>query len=176
MGVLEVIGSSIVRIGGIKMSTKKMVKIAVVAALYAALTLGLAPISYGEIQFRISEILVLLVIIDPIFAPGLILGCFIANFFSPLGIVDVVFGTTATAISVGLMLKTSKHLFISTLWPVIVNGLIIGIELYYAYSVPLVIGITQVAFGEFVVVSILGYSVFKILISQKKLVSLMKSV
>lgn len=156
------------------MSTKKMVKIAIVAALYAALTMGLAPISYGEIQFRISEILILLVIIDPIFGPGLILGCFIANLFSPLGIIDVLFGTIATAISIGFMIKTSKHLFLSTLWPVIINGLIIGIELYYVYGVPFWIGASQVAFGEFVVVSILGYSIFKIITKQQNVMKILK--
>lgn len=40
--------------------TKKVIRISLVAALYVALTLALSWISYGEIQFRIAEILVLL--------------------------------------------------------------------------------------------------------------------
>ena len=40
--------------------TKKLVYEAVIAALYAALTLALAPISYGGVQFRVSEVLCIL--------------------------------------------------------------------------------------------------------------------
>ena len=38
-----------------RFSTIDMTKIAVVAALYLVITLIIAPISYGPIQFRISE-------------------------------------------------------------------------------------------------------------------------
>ena len=41
---------------------KLIAESAIIAALYAALTWIFAPISYGPIQFRISEILVLLVV------------------------------------------------------------------------------------------------------------------
>ena len=52
---------------------------AVIAALYAALTLLLAPISYGPIQLRLSEALTLLPMLLPQAVPGLFVGCLIAN-------------------------------------------------------------------------------------------------
>lgn len=141
------------------LSLKKIVLIGITAALYAVLTVFLAPISYGPIQFRLSEVLNLLAFVNPIFAPGIVLGCFIANLFSPLGLIDVVFGTAATLLSVIMIVKTKK-LFIASLWPVIFNGIIIGIELQYAFGVPFLIGAFQVALGEFVVVSLIGTIIF----------------
>lgn len=147
----------------IELSTKNIVTIGLVAAIYAVLTVVLAPLSYGPIQFRISEVLNLLAFVNPVFAPGIVLGCFIANLFSPLGMIDVFFGTTATLISV-IMIVRSKKLWIASLWPVISNGLIIGAELQYAFQVPFLIGAFQVAFGEFVVVTLFGAPLFAALL------------
>lgn len=40
-----------------KPDLRYMTRVAVIAALYAALTLLLAPISYGAVQFRVAEAL-----------------------------------------------------------------------------------------------------------------------
>ena len=64
--------------------TKNLVRLALVAALYAALTLALPGLSFGAIQFRFSEILVLLCFYRKDYSISLILGCFIANCFSPM--------------------------------------------------------------------------------------------
>lgn len=143
----------------VELSTKNIVTIGLVAALYVVLTVFLAPLSYGPIQFRVSEVLNLLAFVNPIFAPGIVLGCFIANLFSPLGIIDLIFGTTATLISV-MMIVRSKKLWVASLWPVIVNGIIIGVELQYVAQAPFLIGGFQVALGEFVVVTLLGVPLF----------------
>ena len=75
---------------------------AIVAALYVALTWLLAPISYGSIQFRISEILILLVFFNPKYALPIVLGTFISNTTSSLGWYDMVFGTAATLLFGGV--------------------------------------------------------------------------
>ena len=62
------------------------------AAIYAALTLCLAPLSYGPIQVRISECLTLLAFYDKRWVPGLTIGCLMANLNSPFGIADMVIG------------------------------------------------------------------------------------
>lgn len=154
-------------------TTKRLVRTAVIAALYAVLTLFLAPISYGSIQFRISEIMVLLAFFDPFYIGGLTLGCFVANILGPNGMVDAVFGTIATFISVYAISITGKYiksdtkaLIVASLWPVIFNGLIIGWELNYLYQLPLVLSILQVACGEFVVVAIVGVPVMKLIKSK----------
>ena len=65
---------------------------AMVAALYAALTLGLAPVSYGAVQVRVSEFMTLLAFYDKGLIPGLTLGCLISNVGSPFGITDMLIG------------------------------------------------------------------------------------
>ncbi|MDO5063164.1 MAG: QueT transporter family protein [Peptostreptococcaceae bacterium] len=135
---------------------------ALIAGLYAVLTVAIAPISYGAVQFRLSEIMTLLVLYNPAFAPGLIVGCFIANIFSPFGVIDMIVGTIATAIAVLSMTKI-KNALLASLMPTISNGLIIGTQLWYLLGLPLFETILYVAFGEFVVVTIVGLPLFKII-------------
>lgn len=144
-------------------NTKKLVIAAMIAGIYAALTIGLAPISYGALQFRISEILVLLAFINTKYIIPLTVGCFIANFLGPNGLLDIIFGTLATFLSCVAMSQTKKILndntfsfFIASLWPSIINGLIIGYMLYKAYNLPLILSIVQIIIGEFVVVTVIG--------------------
>jgi len=61
----------------------RIAEIAVVAAAYAALTIYLAPASYGPVQFRFAEILKPLVIWEPQLIPAFVLGNFLGNLMSP---------------------------------------------------------------------------------------------
>lgn len=99
---------------------------AIIAALYFALSVALSAISFGPVQFRISEILVLLPIIFPEAIPGLTIGCFFTNFFfSPFGVFDMVLGTLATLIgAVGTYLLRRRPL-LATLPPIIANTLLV---------------------------------------------------
>lgn len=71
---------------------------AMTAGIYTALTLVFAPISFGPVQFRISEVLCVLPIFFPAAVPGLFIGCFIANFLAGAVAADIVFGSLATLI------------------------------------------------------------------------------
>ena len=151
-------------------TTKRLVRTAVIAALYAVLTLVLAPISYGSIQFRVSEIMVLFAFFDPFYIGGLTLGCFVANILGPNGMVDAIFGTFATFISVYAISITGKYiknekaaLIAASLWPTIFNGVIIGWELNYLYQFPLILSVLEVAAGEIVVVTIVGVPVMNLI-------------
>ena len=75
---------------------EKWVYPAITGALYAALTMLLAPVSYGTLQFRLSEALCVLPFFLPYTSVGLFLGCAIANTLSAAGILDIVFGSLAT--------------------------------------------------------------------------------
>lgn len=150
--------------------TKKVIRISAVAALYVALTLSLSWLSYGDIQFRIAEILVLLCFFRKDYAISLIVGCAIANCFSPMGIVDVLFGTIATTLSV-LFIAKSKHLILSIIYPALFNGVIVGLELYYMMDFPFVISSVFVFIGE-AVVMIIGYFIFRILKNNKSFIEL----
>lgn len=72
---------------------------AIIAAAYAALTMVLAPISYGAVQFRVSEVLCVLPFFFPASAWGLFIGCVIANLISAAGLLDIVFGSLATLLA-----------------------------------------------------------------------------
>ena len=79
-------------------SVKLVVINAMIAGVYAVLTLAISPIAYSEIQFRLSEIIVFLAFYNRRYIPGLTIGCIIANLFSPMGMLDIVFGTLSTII------------------------------------------------------------------------------
>lgn len=150
------------------------------AAAYAALTWALYFLSYREIQFRVSEILNLLAFINPAFAPGIILGCFVANLASPFGIIDVLIGTAATAIGVFFITRT-KNLFVAALCPVISN-IIVGAEIFFMVNeppytfLPFLLITLSVIVGEFVVLVLAGYPLFRfILLKNEKLVLFLKS-
>lgn len=152
---------------------KKLVKIAITAAVYTVATLAIAPLSYGAIQLRLSEVMTLLAFIDPVYIIGLVLGCAISNLYSPLGIIDVIVGTSATLISVYMISKT-KSLLISTLWPTIMNGLIVGAELFFVLNQPFWLSTLYVALGEFIVVTCIGYPLFKLLLKREDVIKILK--
>lgn len=145
------------------MKTKMLVRVAVIAALYATLTLVAAPISYGPVQFRISEILCVLPLIYPEAAIGLTIGCLIANFFGN-GWLDIVFGTLATLIASLLMLALSKikkdplRVILGILPHIIINAIVVPFtflaltELKEAYF----INLGTVALGQAVVLFVGG--------------------
>lgn len=81
---------------------------AAITAIYAVLTLSLGFISYGPIQFRVAEIMMLLAFLDKGYIVGLTLGCFLANVIGPYGVPDIIFGTLATFISASMIYITRK--------------------------------------------------------------------
>lgn len=141
------------------LSAKRIAKISLVAALYFALTVAVAPLSFGAIQFRFSEILVLLCFFNKDYIISMTVGCFFANLFSPMASLDVPFGTLATLIAVVLLYRT-RNIWISSLIPAIVNGIIVGIELTIAFKTPLLFNMATVALGELVVVTAIGVPIF----------------
>ena len=139
---------------------------ALLAAIYAVLTLCLEPLSYGPIQVRISESLTLLAFYDKKWVPGLTVGCFLANLGSPFGITDMVIGTLATFLGVFPM-HMCPNVWVAALLPVISNGLLIGGELYYLAALPpdlsLGAAMAYIGLGELISVAVLGPVVMKVL-------------
>lgn len=147
---------------------KKLVTTALVAAIYATLTLVLGAISYGPIQFRVAEIMVLLPFIKKDYIWGLTIGCFLANIIGPYGVPDIIFGTTATFLSVYAVYMTSKMMYgkkyallVSSIWPTVINAIIIGIMLNIFFGLPFMLSMAQVGFGQFVVITIIGVPLYK---------------
>lgn len=155
-----------------KITTQFIAVTAVIAALYVVLTLA-CPLSYMDVQFRISEVLVLLCFYNRRFIPAMIIGCAIANLFGPFAQMDVIFGTLATAIAVAPLkfiadaknkkFKPVSNIYIAAFVPAVVNGLIVGFELWNVYGLPFALSAAQVAFGELVVIAGLGATLFKVI-------------
>ncbi len=140
---------------------KNLARLAVVAALYAALTLALPGISFGLIQLRFSEILVLLCFYRRDYSVALIVGCFIANCFSPMALMDMVFGTLATAIAV-IPMYSVKNIWLASLLPIVSNAVIIAAELFIAFDQPIWLGMLTVGAGELVVITVIGCPLFRL--------------
>lgn len=120
-----------------KFSTRRIVYVAILAALYAVFTLFLAPISYGVVQFRVSEILKIFVLFDPFLAVGIGFGTLIANITSPMvgpweliwmPFTDMAGGVLAW----GLFLLLRKRLpFLPMLVYALTTGMSVGLMLYF---------------------------------------------
>lgn len=135
---------------------------AIIAAIYVVLTIAFAPISYGQIQVRISEILTVLPAFTPAAIPGLFIGCIAANIYGGAGAIDVVFGSLATLIAAILSSKMPKR-WLVPLPPVVINGLVIGWVLNYVLGYPLLFSMLTVALGQLVACYGLGYPLMIIL-------------
>lgn len=130
-----------------------MVQGAIIASIYLVATFLTSAISFGMIQFRISEALAALALLFPGAPLGLFVGCLLANLLNPasLGIVDILGGSIATGVAAGLTYRQGRSYrkklrcyyqsrdradrprMISRLLPlalpVIINALIVGIYL-----------------------------------------------
>lgn len=148
-------------------NAKDLTRLAVVAALYAALTIALSGLSFGPVQFRIAELLTLLCFYRRDYSAALILGCFIANCFSPMALTDMVFGTVATAVAVIPMFYV-KNIWVASLLPVISNAVIIAVELYIAFKEPLWMSMLTVGAGELMVITVVGCPLFRCVLEKNK--------
>lgn len=111
------------------MTAKRICRSAIIAAIYAVVTITMAPISFGVVQLRIAEALVILpcLMIEGVW--GVTLGCLIANMFSPFGVYDIVFGTMVTLISAlstrFISVKLKGKPLISALPPILLNAFLL---------------------------------------------------
>ena len=167
-----------------RFTTRTLAAAAIVGAAYAALTLFLAPISYGPVQFRVSEVLCILPYFFPGTAWGLFVGCAIANIMGG-GILDIVFGSLAT-LGAGLMTawfgrkeRTRLNAALACLMPVLFNAVIVGAVVTAVFTVEgetvnpfthlalYTATAASVGFGELVVLFVLGYPLIRWLPKQK---------
>ena len=125
-------------------STVYIVQAAVIAALYAALTILQNTLLPGTasmaVQLRVAEVLTILAVFTPAAIPGLTIGCVIANIssLSVLGPYDLIFGSIASLLAAVLMyLLRNKRLFklpvASALMPALANGIIVGFEIEFFF-------------------------------------------
>lgn len=169
-----------------KQRAQRLARIGIIAALYAALTLAtllfLGGLAWGPVQFRVSEALVVIALFTADAIPGLTLGCVIANLANmvisgtgALGLLDVVFGSLATAFGAWFTWKNRNNMLLALLGPVVTNAVIVSaylpillqglgfytipfttIELDSSYPLMFLFGFITTGLGEAVVLYILG--------------------
>lgn len=121
-----------------KMNGRSLVICGVIAAIYAALSLVLAPFSFGPVQMRLSEALTLLPVLSPLGIYGVTVGCFLTNLIgaamSLTNPLDILFGTFATALAAVFSflcrkVRICKLPLVSAVFPVVFNAVVIGLEI-----------------------------------------------
>lgn len=152
------------------LSKARLAKAMVVAAVYTALTIVLAPISYGIIQFRVSDSMLALAFVRSLGVEavvGLTIGGFLSNLPSPWGFWDWVFGPVANFLaSLALYLagRAKQGLASYALGSIAASGLIaltIGLlELSAIFSQPAEAAL-YIFISELVAVGALGWVVVK---------------
>lgn len=135
-----------------------IVHAAVIAAIYVVLTTVFSAVSFGPIQFRISEALVILPYFTPAAVPGVFIGCLLANIMGGAVIWDVIFGSLATLIGAVFSYLLRKNKYLVCVPPIISNTLIIPWVLKMAYQVPDLVPFMMltVGIGEILAVGVLG--------------------
>lgn len=140
-----------------------LVRQSIIASIYVILVYAFYFMSFKSIQFRIAEILLILVFFDKKSVIGLTFGVIVANLASPMLPYDMTLGVLATIISLTFLLILKKWPYIALIFPAIINGLIVGLILYLALDLPYWINVLYVFIGEFTVTYIFGLPVYYIL-------------
>lgn len=156
--------------------TANLTQIALIGALYAVLTLAVAPFSFGSMQLRIAEVFALLPLFGWTGAWGVTFGCFFANligFFigaNPLGLIDAFVGTAATLVAAVITCGIGRlpigrlaKCLLAPIPVILFNGILIGLELAVLFTTPgeslyalWIINGLSVAAGEAIVLYTLG--------------------
>ncbi len=167
-----------------KKSTLYLVQAAIIAALYATLTILQNVLLPGSasmaVQFRVSEVLTVLALFTPAAIPGLTVGCVIANIssLSVLGPYDMIFGSLASLLAGATMyLLRNKRIFslpiLSALMPALANGILVGFEIEFFFVEggfhfgDFLLQGGLVALGELAVLFVLGLPLAKLIEKQK---------
>ena len=139
-------------------NTRALARGAIIAALYTALTVLLAPLSYGEVQIRFSEAFTLLPILMPEAVPALLVGCLLSNILGGCTIFDIVFGSLATLLAALCTRRLRDKFWLAALMPVLFNGVIVGAVVHFCYSpaIALPLCMLSVAAGEAAACLIVG--------------------
>lgn len=132
---------------------------AMIAAIYVVLTLLFRPVSFGEIQVRISEALTILPLFTPAAVPGVFVGCLIANIIGGGILPDIIFGSLATLIGAVLTYRLRERTpILAPIPPIAANTVIVPFVLFYGYGVnlPIPFMMLTVGIGEMLSCGVLG--------------------
>ena len=150
-----------------KLNVRGLVRAAIIAAIYALLTITLAPISSGLIQCRVSEAMSILPYFTFSAVPGLFIGCLLANLLTGAPIYDVLFGSLATLLAAYITYLMRKRMtkYLAPLPSVVVNALVVGALLVYVYDVGVSYWVAAgyVAIGQAIACFVIGLPLLSLL-------------
>lgn len=151
-----------------KFTTRDLTLAAIIAAVYAVLTVALPIPQFGPVQCRLAEAMTILPFFFPGATPGLVVGCFIANLFSPYPL-DVLCGTLATLLAC-LLTQRMPNRWLAPLPPVLCNALIVGAEVAWfetgftaAFPAAYALNAFTVGLGELAACYVLGSLLISVL-------------
>lgn len=148
-------------------NANKIARTLIVAGIYLGLTLLFPEMSYGPVQFRISEIMTLLCYYNPFYIPAILIGVFASNIFSSLGPIDLLFGTCHSLVSVYLMTRTEK-LWKASLIPALFSFIIAGqIVIVSSQAMSFIGASLSIMLSEFIIVTLIGVPSFNVLEQNK---------
>lgn len=136
--------------------TRRLVRGAIIASLYIAITFVVAPVGFGHIQFRASEALTVLPIIYPESVVALYIGVLLANFIGGFGPVDIFAGSLVTLVAAYLTYRT-RHTWLAYLWPIVLNGFLVSAYLAPVLGISYWLCVVTLTISEAVVVIGLGH-------------------
>jgi len=145
----------------------------IIAALYAVLTISLAPISYGVYQIRVAEALTILPFVYPIAMIGLFVGCLVANIFGGNGLPDIIFGSLFTLLAGYLTYLASKirsrktSLFMAPFPPVIINAFGVAVYLSLITDMSYLFVVQMIGVGQIIACYGLGLPLLYYLVLKK---------
>jgi uncharacterized membrane protein len=133
-----------------------------IAALYAVMTILMAPISYGVYQVRLSEILTITPFLFHQAAIGLFAGCLVANIFGGNGVQDIIFGSLFTLIAGYLTYFCSKIKYrklgmaLAPMPPLVINAFGVAIYLSQIMGTSYWFAVQMIGLGQLVACYVLG--------------------
>lgn len=147
------------------MNTRYITKASLIAAIYIVLILvqalpfPVANLTFGPIQLRIAEGLVLLPMVEAAAVPGLFVGVLIANFLlapaSGFGLVDIIGGSVVTLIA-ALLTSKAKTKGVAMIPPVLLNAFVVSIWVSYFTKIPYLYTVVGIGVGELISVAVFG--------------------
>jgi uncharacterized membrane protein len=152
-----------------KGKTNYLVKSAIIAAFYVALTYLSFGFASGAVQIRISEALTILPMFTPAAIPGLFVGCILGNALTGCALWDVVFGSIATLIGALGTYYLGKNKWVAPSFPILANTLVVPFVLRYVYGTPGAIWffMLTVGAGEIISCGVLGLLLYNSIIKTK---------
>jgi uncharacterized membrane protein len=148
----------------------RLTRVALVAAIYAVLTLmpPFSSLSYGPVQVRVAEALTVLPFISGFYAWGLFVGCIVANLGSPYLVYDVVLGSLAT-LAAGLLTARMPRPYLAPLPPMIINAVVVGWYVGVLSDLPYITTAAYILAGEFVACFAIGYPLLLYILRNERL-------